>query len=79
VRLNKRIVDGNYLDVAVLNTVQGISVISALAWTIGKKQLRGTYALRKTILPILPKPLIPTSVSGMIVYNEGQPRRCGSV
>ena len=29
----------------------------------------GTYALRKTILPIRPKPLMPTSVSDMIVFN----------
>lgn len=29
----------------------------------------GTYALRKTILPIRPKPLMPTSVSDMTAFS----------
>ena len=34
-----------------------------------------TYAFRKTIRPIRPKPLIPTSVSDMIRFNLYQPER----
>lgn len=67
VGLNERIVDGDDLDVSVLDAGH---VISA---SYGKRgsNVRGTYALRKTILPIRPKPLIPTSVSDMTAINRG--------
>lgn len=66
VRLNERIVDGDDLDVSVLDTGHVISV----SYGNGGSNVRGTYALRKTILPIRPKPLIPTSVSDMIAVDQ---------
>ena len=47
----------------------------ALQLELRKKQSRGTYALRKTILPIRPKPLIPTSVSDILIYGDCEPSK----
>lgn len=57
--LDERVVDGNDLNVAVLDAaLQSAPIVSSLQGTaLALASL--TYALRKTIRPILPKPLMP--------------------
>ena len=55
--LNERIVDGHDVDIVVLHAVGTKSELGT-----GNTTRLGliTYALRKTILPMRPKPLMPT-------------------
>lgn len=57
--LNERVVDGNDLDFTVLDAVLGSALTVPWAQVAVTGIWSCTYALRKTIRPILPKPLIP--------------------
>ena len=68
--LDERVIDCDDLHGTVLDTgVKDISC-SFTSLSFGRSNSRGTYALRKTILPIRPKPLIPTSVSDIVIYGD---------
>lgn len=55
--LNEGVVDGDNVDLIVLNTVASLVSGGPAASYLSR---RCTYALRKTIRPMRPKPLIPT-------------------
>lgn len=68
-RLDEGIVDGHDLHISVLDAVIAHQ-LELRYLEDGKKAMAGqTYAFRKTIRPIRPKPLMPTSVSDMIGFN----------
>ena len=69
-RLNERIIHCNDLHVAMLYTAKGVSNRFPKPRRRRKSKGGGRYALRKTIRPIRPKPLIPTRVSDIIDNNE---------
>ena len=69
-RFDEGIVDSYNLDIAVLDPAQRLSMSSELAKSSGKANGGVTDALRNTILPMRPKPLMPTSVSDMIVLLD---------
>ena len=65
-RFDEGIIDSYDFDVSVLDPAQRLSMSSELAGSFTKANGGVTDALRKTILPMRPKPLMPTSVSDMI-------------
>lgn len=68
--LNERIVDSYDLHIPMLNAGRSFSRSFFLAGGFRKSNGGATYALRNTILPMRPKPLMPTSVSDIIASDE---------
>ena len=69
-RLDERIIDCDDLYGTVLNTIVKDVSCSSTSSSFGKSNRGVQYALRKTILPIRPKPLIPTSVSDILFDGD---------
>ena len=70
-RVNEGVVDGDDVDIVVFDAAGRTKSVLALA---GAFEGMGTHALRKTIRPMRPKPLIPTcrrSMAGSGTSGEG--------